>query len=1189
MVYPIPKIWIYKIHNEEDSMYRLTVIGTMRTEKESMLELKKNYKKGLKYLELFSHIHVFYRNSNKGGLQKDIFQIQEINHQTGIITLIHKDFMVKEVQIFDIKPYFPCEDSVLNSRIEERKKEVELKKEIVLKADLENETVFFINQLGSIHKKGGDTYLEVDNEFDLSAITQCSHITFLWWFHKFDKEKYRRCVECNPPYENAKRTGVFATRSPVRPNPIAMSVARVIKIASKQNRIYIHDAECFEGTPCIAIWPYDKEQELYLETEVPYWLNHWPKWLDDRLPSTLQGIVEENETKTKENEEHKINKDWNKVVEEYNFEKLFEPCDEPIMRDWLVVEGARENNLKEISVEIPYHNITAIVGVSGSGKSSLVKNTIYTECRRRMEGVSDYAKTIERPNMTRMSGVIPAVYLSQKDIGNNTRSTVGTYSECYDALRKIYAVIGRVHCPECKRPIITMTQEEIYQCLEQKQKVFIYNIRKEEIKQGSLRDKIKIALEESQGALYTRTKESAFELFQITQKCYHCDRILFELTPSDFNYSDPESMCMECNGFGEVSEVNLAKVIERPDLSILDGASSFWGKLRNFIKSPNANWMKGEVVGLANQMQVDLNIPWSELPKEFKQKILYGYDKEVTFTYSNEKNGRNASITRPVEGVFNILKRIYLENNNTQVKYYMSKTLCQCCQGERLNAKGRLVKVGEVRYPQVAKMSFDEITNWCILLYKQLDIEEWRKIKTQVLKLYQIAQSANRLGIGYLELERSISSVSGGEAQRLKFLSSMQNELTGILYILDEPSKGLHPKDYQRIIQWMEYLKKMGNTIIMVEHNEDMIKAADHIIEIGPMAGDDGGYVVEKGNLSQMLQNEQTKLSVYLKEGSNKKIYQQKDLEKVHWLRFYGAKYRNLKNIDFAIPLRAVTCITGVSGSGKTSLLKGVIYEELKTIHDKQKGWMYCDRIDLPILFDKIVMVEQTTMGRNSRSVPATYIGVMDEIRKLYAKQEDALHFKLTESAFSFNSTIGQCPNCHGEGQITPKYMEDIYLTCPICKGRRYKKDILNIRYQEKNISEVLQLSVKEALTFFDGLAEITAPLTILREVGLDYLKLGQNLVKISGGEATRLKLSKELMVKQKTNILYLIDEPTTGLHGTDIEKLILLFQKLVDSGNTIVLIDHNKQISRNCDWNIELGPKAAKEGGYLIRQERRN
>ncbi|MBA4687386.1 MAG: SAM-dependent methyltransferase [Candidatus Galacturonibacter soehngenii] len=1165
-------------------MFRFVTIGTISKKEHITIRLNAKYKKGLRYVERFDYIHVFYRNHRGNCLEKQILKIVRVQHETGEIIAQNQEFKGTDLEVFDIKPYFPCEDAVEKSQFEKEEGQIQSMKQIALESAQEEEGVFYVNAIGSIHKKGMDTYIEVESKYDMSMLKRCSHITFLWWFHKFDNEKYRRCVECNPPYENAKRTGVFATRSPVRPNPIAMSVARMIKI--EQNRIYIHDAECFEGTPCISIWPYDREQELLVDVNVPDWLKHWPKWLDDRTPATIQGTIEEEYDVLSQIMDISDKPDKEKMNRD-DFDQLFGERKEPVQQEELFVEGARENNLKGFSVQIPYRKITAVVGVSGSGKSSLVKNTIYTECRRRMEGVSDYAKTLERPNMTRMGGVIPALYLSQREIGNNSRSTVGTYSECYDSLRKIYATIGKVHCPECKRPIITMTQEEICQRLECMQEVFIYNLRKEEIKQGSLRDKIKIALEESDGALYAKTAKAPFELFQTTQKCYHCNRIIFELTPSDFNYRDPESMCIKCNGLGEVREVDLAKVIERPDLSILDGASSFWGKLRNFLKSPNANWMKGEVIGLANQMHVDLEKPWSELPKEFRHKVLYGCEEEVTFTYSNNKNGRTGSITRPVEGVCHVLNRICLEKNSTQANYYMTKTLCKCCQGERLHAKGRLVRVGQVRYPQVAKMSFDQIADWCISIYNQLDIEEWKKIKTHVVKLYQIAQSANRLGIGYLELDRSITSVSGGEAQRLKFLSSMLNELTGILYILDEPSKGLHPKDYIRIIQWMEYLKKMGNTIIMVEHNEDMIKAADYLIEIGPSAGEEGGYLVAKGSLLQMMQNEKTKLSTYLKEGKKNVIYKQKNLEHVTWLRIYGAKYQNLKNIDVHIPIGAITCITGVSGSGKSSLLKGVLYEELSRIKDKLDGRVHCDRVELPFSFDKIIMVEQTAMGRNSRSVPATYIGVMDEIRKLFANQEEAINLNLTESAFSFNAALGQCPNCHGEGQITPKFMDDILLTCPVCKGRRYKKNVLDIRYQKKNISDVLQLSVKEALAFFKEIEEITTPLSILMEVGLSYLKLGQNLVKISGGEATRLKLAKELMIKQKQNTIYLIDEPTTGLHFTDIEKLILLFQKLVDFGNTIVLIDHNKQIRQNCDWLIELGPKAAKEGGNVMRQEK--
>lgn len=1102
-------------------MYQLNAIGTIYFDKDITVVLQSKYKKALKYVEKFSYIHVFFQNKESKSLEKEIFQVSKVDHHSATMILLGEEDVQTQGFVFDIKPYFPCEDSVLESRIGDQALIQRTTTKIELVNDQEKESVFYINQIGTFHRKGNDTYLKIKEEYWQAGLTDCSHIIFLWWFHKFDEEKYRRCVECNPPYENAKRSGIFATRSPVRPNPIAMSVAKMMQIKEK-GFISIHDAECFDQTPIIGIWPYNAKQDRRLDVILPEWLRHWPKWLDDRGNTTLQGEILElplQDTQESHIEENLIVK--NGIEESYFNNWLTNDSDKKEYQA-LLVKGARENNLKDISVRIPYHKITAVIGVSGSGKSSLVRNTIYAECKRRMEGLTEYNKVIERPNMTLLSGAMPAVYLSQGQIANNSRSSVGTYSESYDCLRKIYAEIGDLYCPECKQ----------------------------KIKAGS-------------------------------GMCYHCNRLFFAVTPADFNYSDPESMCPVCHGLGTVNEVDITKLIEKPDLSILEGASSFWGKLRHFVSKPNANWMKGEIIALADKMQIDLNISWNKLPDEFKQKVLYGTSEEVVFTYANAKNGRSGTITRPVEGACHIMERICEKKDTPQAKHYMKKTLCACCKGERLRAKGRMVSIETTRYPIAAQMSFDEISEWCKKLPALVEKDKWNRIKANVLKLYQIAASASRLGLGYVELDRSITSLSKGEAQRLKFLSSMQNELTGILYILDEPSKGLHPKDYRKIIEWMQYLKKIGNTILMVEHNEDMIRLADYLIEIGPLAGKDGGYVVAEGELRQLMKDKKTKLSDYLEDARNSRKRQS---NLVNFVTIYGASYHNLKQIDIQIPIGAITCIMGVSGSGKSSLLKGVLYENFSTQREGE-GVVHCKKIENGTSFDEVILVGQSAMGANSRSVPATYIGVMNAIRTLFANQETAIKGGLKETDFSFNQAAGQCLTCHGEGQITPRYVDDLLITCPTCKGKRYKNHVLDVKYKEKDIAQVLQLSINEAVDFFYDREEIAKPLTMLSQVGLGYLKLGQNLSKISGGEATRFKLAKELIMKKKQHTLYLIDEPTSGLHFSDIETLIKLFEQLIDAGNTIVIIEHNKQILRSCDYIIELGPKAGKEGGYLINQ----
>lgn len=1163
-------------------MYQLSKIGEIYAQgKIVKLKLNNDYKRGLKYSELFSHMHVFYMDvvDNSNLLLEAILKIVSVDRKSGVIEFLSNGMEWSKAVVFDLKPYFPCEDSVKVSSYSV--KNIDNKLQIKLSLLSLDKGIYEMGSIGLIKHHNGKKYIEFNSENLNPELEGCSHIKVIWWFHKYDEAKYRKCVECEPPYENAPRTGVFATRSPVRPNPIAMTIAKITE--RSHNRIYVNEIECFEGTPCITVWPYQQENDLIVDAKVPKWLEHWPKWLDDRSYTTLSG-----EIITKASGNQRLF-EQDKEMTQDELDHLFSDNGISENADGICIEGARENNLKGINCMIPYHKITAVVGVSGSGKSSLVQDTIYAECQRRMIGLTDDKRIIEKPKIDGMYGSIPAVMISQKEIGKSSRSTVGTYSNAYDYLRVIFALVGIRHCPECGKPIIPQSQEEILALLVNKKDVVIYDLDKNEISEGTLDKRIKKALEISKGALYAKMDEGDTILLQTTQKCYQCDRLMFALTPATFNYSDLESMCPVCNGYGEKKQIDLNTLVERPQLSILEGASSWWGKLRSFISNPSANWMKGEVIGLAEAMKVDLEQPWNELPFDFRNKLLYGSSGEVvTFHYSNKRNGRNGSISRPVEGVYHILERLYMENGDTgTINKYLKRVTCDCCHGERLNAEGRLVSIGDSRYPQVAQMTFHDVLLWCKELPKILNRTNFEIAKENIQRLYKLSSCAIDLGIGHLELDRNTATLSGGEGQRMKFLSSMQNQMSGILYVFDEPSKGLHPKDYYKIANMIKSLKKNRNTVIMVEHNEDMIKIADYLIEIGPNAGEKGGYLIGEGSLLSMLKNKDTQISRYMKEEGANTTLLQRNFNALQWLKICGASYNNLKNIDVSIPINAITCICGVSGSGKSSLMKGVMYPELTRLNNHQYQVQNCRLIKNAELFDHIVMVEQSAIGRTPRSVPATYVGIIDAIRKLFAETEASQNADLNSSAYSFNSTQGHCENCHGDGQIMPEFSQDIWVTCPICKGKRYKRIILSIEYKGKNIAEVLDMSIEEACEFFGDNAEINKVLQVLKEVGLGYLKLGQSSVTLSGGEASRLKLAKELISKNKKNTLYLIDEPTTGLHFSDITNLIYLLHKLVKEGNTVVLIEHNKQVIRNCDWIIELGPGAGKEGGYIISQEK--
>ena len=1146
-------------------MYQLKAIGKLYGGRKNEIEIQSNYRKALKRLDTFSHVHLFYVVSKAGEwkLETQIVEIEGVEIKSGKVKIKKWDKAEQEVEIVDIKPYFPCEDSVR----ERCENPLPIQRNMTLLPIDGRENEFEIKKVGCIRQTHGLIYIEIDENIPIKS----NYIKVIWWFDQFDKAQYRKAVECNPPYEDAPRSGIFATRSPVRPNPLAMTVAKVEKIDERLNRIYISGIESFDKTPCLGIMDYQTELDYIEEVRVPEYLAHWPQWLDIRK----QDESAETEHNGQEDSIGSVldllkKSEQETLIQGKTDDWASHQKGHANKEDGIWVKGARENNLKSIDVKVPYEKITAVVGVSGSGKSSLIKDTIYAECKRRMEYLSNDHNVLARPQMEYMSGCIPSVMIQQNAIRGNSQSTIGTYTSCYDYIRMIYASVGVRHCPRCGHEIIPLTKEKIKTLLTKQDQVVIYSLNQQKVSGSTLEEQIDQALAIGKGAFYAKVGTGNLILLQTKQKCFHCDTLMFELTPSTFSYLDLENRCPRCNGTGKVVEADPKKIIEHPEQSIMQGASSFWGKLKSFKENPNANWMKGQVIGLADKMEVDLEKPWNELPEAFQKKLLWGSEEQVTFSYDNKKNGRKGEITRQVEGVIPIIERLFNENDAAkQMEKYLTSVPCMACHGERLGKEGREVTIGSYRYPEVAALSFKEIKAWCEDLPKLLGWETYEKIKNPVSRLLELVEAAKSLGIDYLNLNRETSTLSGGEGQRLKLLAALQNHMTGLLYVFDEPSKGLHPKDYEKVAKVLYDLKEEGNTVIMVEHNEDMIKVADYIIEIGPASGEEGGYLAMAGSQEAMLAHNGSQIGKYLSHKGHKPLYPIRNLDKAKFIGMEHLNYNNLKDVSISFPKEALTCICGVSGSGKSSLMRGEIYEYFS----KAKT------------FKEVCLVDQKPIGKSSRSVIATYMDIMDEIRSKMAKTEEAIALSYDEKLFSFNGEEGQCETCKGEGRIKLKYLEDTYVPCTECKGKRYKKSVLKVTYKEKNIAQLLEMSVKDAVTFWEGQKEMVDALQVMEEVGLGYLKLGQSTSTLSGGEASRLKLAKELVGSKRQNVLYLFDEPTTGLHFSDIDRILELIHKLIEKGNTVMAIEHNKQFLANCDWKIEIGPGAGEAGGQIIYQ----
>lgn len=1204
-----------------------------------LLRIYPDYKKALKHLDLFSHAIMFLgvkqEEKHLNEPQNDFIMSENIFFLTVKIVKIELEKRIIEVDdkriksgwlLYDIKPYFPCEDrvrhAVLPSTVSiNHKWRQEVIHHTIIKSlnhsynylEVNNGMSLMVQQVGDIRKIENQSIIELSNEYKclISEIEGYSHIRVIWWFDKFDKANYRKITECNPPYENAPKTGIFATRSPVRPNPIALTTVKVLNIDTAKGIVNISSIDAFDKTPIIGIVPYIPENDRVKEYSVPKWLKHWPEWMDDEKENKGIGNLEIMDSDINRLKKYLVSDDIG-ITNDKDFFEEESKIPYKATNDIEII-GARQNNLKNISCTIPKNKLTVITGVSGSGKSSLAFDTIFSESQRRfMDSLSvsgrAFFEQVEKPDIDQLTGLPPAIAIEQKTTGRNPRSTVGTMTDIYDYLKLLFAKIGIRHCPKCKKAVMPLKTDEIVNILSLLVSSTTFRIKPYDHKELSgefvaydkddykdlykaIKDSVVSALDIGNGAIEVVIEDSEPILLQTKQICYPCDHMFFHLTTSAFSFNNPESMCPVCKGLGVKLEVDPDLIISSPELSILDGASLWWGNLRKHRQKPNANWMKGEILALAEEMDVDLELPWKKLSESFRNQALYGSDgREVSFCYENN-NGRKGEIVRPVEGAYHTITRLFRENSgdtaNRIAASFMRESPCKECQGERLSSEGRLVTIDKRRFPETVIMTIEELKDWIIKMPQKLSQEEL-KIGGQILKeLKKRLENLIEVGVAYLTLDRSVPSLSGGELQRLRLATQLGSGITNILYILDEPSVGLHAKDHLKLITIMKKIKDEGNTVIVVEHDAETMLAADHILDIGPGAGEHGGMIVAEGSPEEIINNKNSETGKFLRLIRNNTLLLEGQYKKVSdWIKITGARHNNLKNIEVTFPIGVLTCITGVSGSGKSSLITKTLFPALARMLNKSEDVPGCYDVLTGVEYiDQIISVSQQPIGRTPRSNPATYTGVFDEIRNLYASLEESKEKGYKKNKFSFNSKEGQCEACGGEGRrcVEMHFMPDVWVECSICHGKRFNKEALEIKYKERTIADILDMTIETATDFFIDQNKISRILNTLNDVGLGYLKLGQSALTLSGGEAQRIKLAKELSREDTGKTLYLLDEPTTGLHFSDVQNLLVILSKITKAGNTVLVIEHNMDVIKNADWIIDLGPEGGEGGGYVV------